>query len=430
MNNRANAEKYRKLNCRYCKTPLPEPFLDLGFSPLANSLVPKSEADREEFECPLCLTKCPKCHLVQLGHVVPPDLLFSHYLYVSSTTQTFRHHFADYAKAVREKLAGQENPLAVDIGSNDGLLLSCYEKEGMCAVGVDPAKNLCEDATKRGLKTINRYFDETCVDLIVQKYGPADVVSGNNVFAHIDDIGKVCENVARLLDKNGMFVIEFPYLPFMLRDLTFDMIYHEHLSFIAITPLAFMLDQFGLSIFDIQEVASHGGSLRVFSQKKESGRHDVRPVVAQYLEKEKKDGLLTLAPYQEFAKKVLAVKVKLNDFIEKAKKQGKTIAGYGAPAKATTIVNFCELTPSQIDFIVDDNPLKQNHLVPGAKIPIVSSAYLQSHPTDYVIIFAWNFAKEITTKNFQLVNKGVQFLVPLPEPKLVSTGDKKVSLSV
>lgn len=412
---------YIKQHCRYCETELPKSFLDLGLSPLANSLVPKDQTGVEEFKWPLSLTRCRHCSLVQLTHVVPPDLLFAHYLYVSSTTQTFKQHFSEYAAAVRKRLSGSKknNALAVDIGSNDGLLLSHYMKEGMCAVGVDPAKNLSEDANKRGLKTINRYFDDNCVEAIVNQYGHADAVSANNVFAHIDDIASVCRNVHALLDPEGMFVIEFPYLFTMLKELLFDMIYHEHLSYIAIHPLKFVLEKFGFEIFDIQEVASHGGSLRVFSQKKGAAR-PVATIVRDYLSAEEKLGYMKNGPYLDFAKRVMEVKKKLNDYVAKIKSEGKTIAGYGAAAKATTIINFCSLTSKQIDYIVDDNPLKQNHLVPGVRIPIVPSSHLQKHPADYVIIFAWNFAREIMARNSAVSEKGVQFIVPLPEPKVMT----------
>ncbi len=426
-----NADLYKKKHCRYCAHELPKPFLDLGFSPLANSLVPCAEAGRDEFQCPLRLTRCPVCGLVQLTHVVPPDLLFAHYLYVSSTTQTFRQHFAGYAQSVKKRVASvkRNNALAVDIGSNDGLLLACYQKEGMVAVGVDPAKNLSDDANKRGLKTINRYFDTDCVEQIVREFGHADAVSANNVFAHIDDIQSVCRNVSALLDEQGMFVIEFPYLLVMFEELLFDMVYHEHLSYIAVTPLTYILGKHGFEIFDIEEVSSHGGSLRVFAQKKGGGRK-VAPIVAQYLQREQKGGYLTEKPYAEFAARVAQVKTRLNDYVARIKTEGKTLAGYGAPAKATTIINYCGFGPSQIDFIVDDNPLKQDHLVPGAKIPIVPSAHLVQNPTDYVIIFAWNFAKEIMEKNGGLREKGVQFIVPLPEPKIISGAAKKtVSVS-
>jgi SAM-dependent methyltransferase len=411
-------DPHRRKTCRYCDTVLGEPFLDLGSQPLANNLPRKEDAAKTEFHCPLAVVKCPKCHLVQLTHSVPAHLMFDEYLYVSSTTQTFRTHFAEYAGDVRGRLPQKDRPLAVDIGSNDGLLVSCYEKAGMRGIGVEPAKNLAADANKRGVITLNRYFDEETVREITAKYGKADAISANNVFAHIDDIQSVVRNVRELLSDDGFFVIEFAYLVTMLEKMFFDMIYHEHVCYIGITALGFLMERFGMEIFDITERGTHGGSLRVFMQKK-GGPYRRAVSVDRFLREEKEKGCLDAKTYQDFASRVMSFKEKLNGMVAVLKKQEKTISGYGAPAKASTIINFCELTPREIDYIVDDNPLKQGRLIPGRKIPIVTSAYLDEHPTDYVLIFAWNFAEEIILKIEPLRARGVKFIIPLPEPKTV-----------
>lgn len=413
-----DTEIYRRKNCRYCETALPGPFLELGVMALANSFLTEEEARLPEFECPLDLTLCPKCRLVQLTHVVPPEKMFSHYLYVSSTTETFRKHFAEYAKSVRAKLLKAEPGLAVDIGSNDGLLVSCYEKEGFRGAGIEPAKNLSDEANRKGVFTINDYFGERSVQTLLDTIGPADVISGNNVFAHIDDTHAVLRNVVNLLDPKGMFVIEFPYLGVMFDKMFFDMIYHEHLSYIALTPLADVLGRFGLEIFTVEPVASHGGSLRVFIQKKGAGRAQ-EPIVRSMLDEERRKGYLEDAVYHEFAKRVYRVREDLTGFVEGARREGKTLSGYGAAAKATTLINFCKFNAGQIRFVVDDNPLKQNKLVPSAKIPVVPREYLASHPTDYIVIFAWNFAPEIIKKLEPERAGGVKFIVPLPKPAVV-----------
>ena len=411
---------FKKRNCRYCESPLPEGFLDLGTIPLANSYVEPKDAAKPEFACPLSLTWCKKCGLVQLTHVVPPEMMFSNYLYVSSTTKTFRDHFAQYASTVKNKLGNKKNAVAVDIGSNDGLLVKCYMNEGLRGVGVDPAANLAKAANENGIPTINRFFDVECVKQIKKEYGPAHAVSGNNVFAHIDDIHSVCRNVYDLLADDGMFVIEFPYLAVMLDELLFDMIYHEHLSYIAVTPLSFLMNKFGMEIFDIQQVSSHGGSLRVFSQKK-GGPYKREAIVKELLEKEKARGIMTQKIYDKFRDDVLESRDQFMEIVREIKTQRKTISGYGVPAKASTIINFYGLTKNDILFAVDDNPLKQNLLVPGSKIPIVPSSYLNEHPTGYVVIFAWNFAKEIMQKIAHLKEKGVEFLVPVGNHHFLKT---------
>ncbi|MBU9889959.1 MAG: class I SAM-dependent methyltransferase [Candidatus Omnitrophica bacterium] len=411
-------DQFKRKTCRYCDAPLGGPFLDLGVQPLANNLPRLQDAAKPEFHCPLAVVKCPACHLVQLTHSVPASLMFDDYLYVSSTTQTFRTHFADYARDVRERLSGKLRPLAVDIGSNDGLLVSCYDKAGMCGVGVEPAKNLAAEASRAGIATLNRYFDVEAVKEIRAHYGQADAVSANNVFAHVDDIQAVCRNVRELLADDGFFVIEFAYLTVMLERMFFDMIYHEHVCYIGVSALDSFFRKHGMEIFDIQEVPTHGGSLRVFSQKK-GGPRQRRPVVGRFLEEEKAKGLLGDKIYAEFASRVLDFKERLNRMIASLKAEGKSLSGYGAPAKATTIINFCGLTPSQIEYIVDDNPLKQGRLVPGRKIPIVPSAHLREKPTDCVVLFAWNFSEEILAKMGPLREKNVRFIVPLPEPAFV-----------
>jgi SAM-dependent methyltransferase len=381
--------------------------------PLANSYVAKEDAKKEEFECPLSVTRCSDCGLVQLTHVVPPERMFTHYLYVSSTTKTFQEHFSQYAKTLKKKHVKKDNLLAVDIGSNDGFLLSCYQKEGMKAVGVEPASNLSQQANQQGLTTIQRFFDAECVREIHKRFGAADVVSANNVFAHIDDIQSVLRNVRELMNDTSIFVIEFPYLLTMVEEFLFDMIYHEHLSYISMHPLQRVLGRFGFEIFDVQYVPSHGGSLRVFIQKK-GGPYAVSAAVQNYLEREKKGSYLTEAPYQKFAAGVRKCKEDFMSFVRKIQAAGSSIAGYGAPAKASTIINYYELTFSDIAYVVDDNPLKQNWLIPGAKIPIMPSAYGEEHPTSYLVIFAWNFAREILQKVKHWRRRGLRFLVPVP----------------
>ena len=413
-------DQYRKTRCRYCESPLPrEPFLDLGATALANSFLTPEDAKKEEFVCPLRLAWCSRCGLVQLCDGVPPDLMFANYLYVSSTTETFRKHFAAYAKAAKARLIKKAGPvLAVDIGSNDGLLLSCYQNEGIKAVGVEPAKNLSEEANRRGLTTLHEYFGAEAVEKILKDYGPADIISGNNVFAHIDDIHSVLRNVHRLLHPQGFFVIEFPYLVVMVEQMLFDMVYHEHLSYIAVAPLQKVLERFGLEIFGIEEVASHGGSLRVYIQKENAG-HPIGSEVEKFLTNEREKGYGSFEIYQQFGKRVLQVKKNLLKFVAQAKSEKKSLSGYGAPAKGNTLINFCGFRAADFAYIVDDNPLKQNLLAPGSRIPVVPSQRLFDEPTDYVVIFAWNFAEEIIKKLGALKPKGVKFIIPLPEPRIV-----------
>jgi len=414
-----DTEIYQRKTCRYCDRVLPEPFLKLGSLPLANSFLTQEELTRPEFVCPLNLCYCQNCSLVQLSHTVPPDLMFSNYLYVSSTTQTLRNHFAFYAQEVKKRLnLSTAKPLAVDIGSNDGLLVECFQKEGFQAVGVEPARNLSDLTNQKGLLTINRYFDEATAREIIDRFGKAGTITANNVFAHIDDIHSVCRNVAQLLHEGGIFVIEFPYLPTMIQNMLFDMIYHEHLCYISVHALNFLLKQHRLKIFDISYVSSHGGSLRV-SVEMESGPYDVSKAVDAHLTRESKEGYLSMKTYVGFTESVAKVKDGILRHISDIKRARKSVSGYGAPAKSNTLICYCGLSHQDIQFIVDDNPLKQNRFTPGSKIPVVPSDYLNEHPTDYVVVFAWNFAPEIMRKLSHLRKRGIKVIVPLPSPKIV-----------
>jgi len=414
----SDTDRFLKKQCRYCESRLREPFLSLGTMALANSFLTAKELEKPEFTCPLKLALCPTCHLVQLTHVVPPERMFSHYLYVSSTTKTFQTHFANYAKTVKGLCQSKRRLVAVDIGSNDGLLLGCYRTEGLEPVGVEPAKNLSDQANVKNQFTINRYFDDNAVQEIIDRFGKVDAISGNNVFAHMDDIPGVLERVKKVLQPDGFFVIEFPYLVKMFDEMLFDMIYHEHLSYISVIALNFVLKRHELEIFRIDPVSTHGGSLRVFIQKAGSW-HSVSDSVKSYLDSEMSVGYDSDAVYRSFADRVHGVKKSLAQYVKDIKKSDKSIAGYGAPAKGNTLINFCELGPNEIEFIVDDNPLKQGTYTPGSRIKVVSSTHLTQNPTDYILIFAWNFADEIIANMSSLKEKGATFIVPLPEPMIV-----------
>lgn len=406
------------MKCHICGSDGVKPFLSLGETALANSYLSKEQLFQPEKKFPLEVAFCPVCKLVQLTCVVPPELLFSHYLYVTSTSNTFRLHFTKYAEDVAKEFSLNENSLVVDIGSNDGLLLKGFQKFGVKVVGVEPAENLAELASKDGVETINDYFNSSVVYELLDSKGKADVVTANNVFAHTTTIHDIAKNVKRLLKDDGVFIIEAAYFVNMLRDMTFDGIYHEHLFHYSLTPLDYFFRKNGMQIFKVQLVPSHGGSLRVFVKKAESER-PVDSSVTELLQKEKELGIDDFRTYEDFAKRVYVNREKLVKLVRELKSQGKSIAGYGAPAKATTLLSFCNLGSDVIDYIVDDSPLKQSLYLPGMHIPIVSSEMLDKKQPDYLIILAWNFAEEILKKTKKYADKGVKFIIPVPEPVVV-----------
>ncbi len=406
------------MKCRICSNEKLYKFLSLGNTALANRFLKEQDLYKEEPKFPLEVLLCEKCKLVQLGYVVPPQIMFDNYVYVSSTTKTFQIHFAQMAEELVKDLGLKEKSLAVDIGSNDGLLLKGFQKFDVNVIGVEPASNVAKIAQANGIDTINDFFSRTVVEKIISMKGRADVVTATNVFAHINDIDDVVENVKMLTKEDGVFVVEFPYLVDMLQKMTFDAIYHEHLSYFAVIPLYYLFKQHGMEIFKIKKVESHGGSLRVFV-KKIIGKHEADNSVEEFISNEEKIGVNRLETYEKFAKKVNEVKANIVNCIKNLKKQNKKIAAYGAPAKATTLLSFCNIGKNEIDFVIDDNTLKQGMFMPGTHIPVKTFKSLGELNPDYVLILAWNFSEEILNKTELYRKKGMRFIVPLPKLKIV-----------
>jgi len=405
------------MECRICGSENLKPFLSLGKTALANSFLSKEQLTQPEHKFPLDTLFCSQCKLVQLEHVVPPEMLFKNYIYVTSTSNTFKIHFTQLAEAITKDFKLNGNSLAVDIGSNDGLLLKGFQKAGVQTIGVEPASNVAKIASADGVETVNDFFSKKVAEQIVASKGKADVVTANNVLAHIADIHAEVANVLTLLKDDGIFVIETAYLGDMLEQMTFDSIYHEHLYYYSLTSLDYFFRKNSMQIFKVQHVASHGGSLRVFVKKKSSSRA-IEGSVPELLEREKALGLHDFETYKKFAFKVSVTKDKLVKLLKELKSQGKTIAAYGAPAKAATLLSFCEIGTDFIDYVVDDSPLKQGMFTPGTHIPVVGSETLADKKPDYVLILAWNFAEEILKKT-RPIAAGVKFIIPLPEPVIV-----------
>lgn len=404
--------------CRICHNPNLQEFLSLGVTPLANNFLRKEDLGKPEPKFPLALCFCVQCKLVQLSHTVDPEQMFRHYVYVTSTTKTFQQHFGKMAEHLTERFCLGKGSLAVDIGSNDGLLLKGFQKHGVQVMGIEPATNIAQMANAAGVDTINNFFNAQTAAEIVQRKGHADVITANNVFAHIGDIHAVAEHVKALLKPTGIFVIEIQYFGDTMRDMTFDNVYHEHLSYFTLTSLQQFFHSVGMQIFDVQHVDSHGGSLRVFIQRAH-GPHAVSAAVAALRAEEQRSGINELPTYQCFAQRVYETKQKFVETVLALKREGKRIAGYGAPAKASTLLNFCQLTAHHLDYIVEDNPLKQGLYQPGTHIPVVDSEHLTAHLPDYLIILAWNFAPEILAKVKPLMDQGMKCIVPLPELRMM-----------
>ena len=399
--------------CRVCRSILGPYFLDLGNQTLANNLCSgdyNGHYAGEDPRAPLRLVRCEHCSLVQLTHVVDPVVLFSHYLYTPSQSGTFRRHFRDLAQAVTQR---RGRGIAFDIGSNDGLLLSYFKTLSWTVAGIDPAKNLAEQTNRAGIPTLCDFWNHKTAQRMADEFGEPDVITATNVFAHNDDVHEFIAAAKSVLRPGGEFIIEVPYLPIMLRDGTFDLCYSEHRSYFSLLPIVRLMEEHGLEVCRAEIVPIHGGSLR-FSARAPNGHQD-HVGVHELLESEKREGLDSAAPYERFAHRAAVIHDALVDLVRGEAAQGRVV-GYGAPAKATVLVNYCGFTPRDIEYIVDDNPLKQGLYLPGSHIPIRKSSALDRAPPRAVIIFPWNLADEISQK----LPAGVTVIVPLPHPRVLN----------
>lgn len=391
--------------CRSSDSKNLKPVVSLGLSPLANNLL--NSPDQPDELYPLEMTYCPDSHNCQLSYVVPENKMFDNYLYVSSTTKTFRDHFEKAASDYVTKFKLNQNSFVVDIGSNDGIALKPLKAVGVKVLGVEPAKNIAEIANNNDITTINNYFVESVANEILTKYGKVDVVTASNVFAHSDKLKEIANNVFKILNEDGTFIIEVQYLLDTIKDLTFDNIYHEHVNYWSVTSLNYFFRNLGLYITDVEHINTHGGSIRVYVNR---NNKNVTQTVDKFLSDEEQFGLKNYDTYLKFAKRVEKAKQNVVANVKKLKNKGYTLVGYGSPAKATTSLNYYGINHTDIDYIVEDNSLKHNKLIPGVRIPIYSKQKLTEKRPDVIIVMAWNFVEEIKKNNQDLIQAGVRFV--------------------
>lgn len=401
--------------CRACLAASPHVFLPMGDHPPANSFVRSEDVLKEQPVYPLDTQVCLECGLIEVEDQVPEGF-FEHYLYVPSGATLMHTHFGELA-AILEKQAG--GGLVVDIGCNDGLLLSACNKLGCRTIGVDPAANLAEIAATRGVEVDVGYFTADAGARLAGKYGKASVIVTTNTFNHIGDLHDFMAGVVRWLAEDGTFVIEVPWAKNLLAGNEFDTVYHEHVSEFSLLSLARLGAFFGLDLVDVHRLGVHGGSMRVFLKRASTGTK-ATPAVAEMLAEERDAGMLAVETYAAFADRVEQVRGELIGMLAELKRAGKTIAGYGAPAKGNTLLNYFRIGPETLDYLVDKNALKQGLYSPGMKIPIRSLDALEEERPDVLLVLAWNFFDEIRLQQSDFAAHGGQFLVPLPRPMLVN----------
>ncbi len=415
---RAHEHYSRRQTCRLCGGDDLDKVVRLTPTPPANAFVTEVDLARQQEVFPLALFFCRGCSHVQLLDVVDPHELFENYVYVSGTSPVFVKHFEDYAAAIVARFRPSADALVVEIGSNDGTLLKFFKVSGLRVLGVDPAREIAARATEGGIETWPEFFTPGLAGRIEAEHGKASIITANNVFAHADNLKSVVDGVRRLLTLDGVFAFEVSYLVDVYEKTLFDTIYHEHLSYHSVGPLAHFFAANGMTLIDAERVDTHGGSLRAIAQLATAER-PIGESVAELMTHERELGLYRAETYQTFAKRIDDLRQELTKLLRELKGQGKSIAGFGAPAKATTLMYHFGLGPDIIDFIVDDSPLKQGLFTPGLRIPVVSSSELQARMPDYLLLLAWNFAEPIMRNNAEFVEAGGKFIIPLPEVEVL-----------
>jgi SAM-dependent methyltransferase len=398
--------------CRSCGAPLTTTFIDLGLSPPANGLTEPADAGRGESFYPLHAYVCDVCLLVQLDVFETPEQIFRDYSYFSSYSTSWLRHAEEYVEAMRGERGIGPGKRVVELASNDGYLLQYFIRAGIEVLGIDPASNVAVVARERGVPTLDEFFGRAVAERVAAEYGPADLIVANNVLAHVPDINDFVGGIARLLALDGFATIEFPHVLNLIAGVQFDTIYHEHFSYLSALALIPLFARHGLTIFDVQEIPTHGGSLRVFVGH--TGKRPIEASVTALVEKERTHGLDRIETYPAFCEAVLRVKRDFLEFLIAARRDGKKVGGYGAAAKATTLLNFAGARTDFISFVADKSPHKQGRLIAGVRVPIVTPERLRAERPDYVVIFPWNIAAEIRDELADVRAWGGRFVTAIP----------------
>lgn len=405
----------KRNKCRFCHAPLQHTFVDLGMSPLCQDHIKPEEVDKMEPFYPLHVYVCEKCFLVQLEEYVSPSDIFSDYAYFSSYSDYWLNHVEHYTDLMVERFPINTKSLVAEIASNDGYLLQYFITKGIPVLGIEPATNVAEYAIKKGVRTEIKFFGVKTAYEMVKKYGKADLLIGNNVLAHVPDINDLVGGMKIFLKPEGIITMEFPHLERLVERNQFDTIYHEHFSYLSFTTVEKIFAYHGLTLFDVEELPTHGGSIRIYAKNSEDISKEVSKRVVELRSREKALGMLTLDYYKNFDKKVNETKRKILDFLIHAKREGKKIIGYGAPGKGNTLLNYCGIRTDFLDFTVDRSPHKQGNFLPGTLIPILSPEMIKEAKPDYVFILPWNLKEEIIDSHSYIGEWGGKFVVPIPE---------------
>jgi hypothetical protein len=407
------------VTCRLCGQSARHIFVDLGMSPLCQTHITSDQLNKMEAFYPLRVYLCEHCFLVQLEEFVAPPGIFSEYAYFSSYADSWVEHARRYCESMIQRFAIGRHSRVVEIASNDGYLLQHFVAQGVPVLGVEPAANVAEMATKNGVPTVVKFFGRQTAGELVAEFGKPDLLIGNNVLAHVPELNDFVAGMKLLLSDTGVITMEFPHLLELMQHNQFDTIYHEHFSYFSFMTATRVFQQHGLTLFDVERLPTHGGSLRIYGRHTDDGSKPVSPRACELLELENQFGLGKRATYDAFAAQVQETKRALLEFLIAAKRAGKRIAGYGAPGKGNTLLNYCGIGTDFIEFTVDRNPYKQGKYTPGTHIPILHPDELLKARPDYVLILPWNLKEEVLATVGRTPGLNARFVVPIPKVEIV-----------
>ncbi|MEK8209762.1 class I SAM-dependent methyltransferase [Paenibacillus sp. FSL L8-0696] len=405
--------------CRFCGEIVTQNFVDLGMSPLSNSFIKPENLYAAETFLPLHAFVCSHCYLVQLEEFETPDHIFQDYVYFSSFSQSWLKHAQQYVDMMMSDYPISSTCHVVEIASNDGYLLQYFKEKKVPVLGIEPARNVARVAIDKGIPTISEFFGKNLALKLTEQGKQADLLLGNNVLAHVPDINDFVAGMKILLKSNGIITMEFPHLLRLIEDVQFDTIYHEHFSYLSLTTVNKLFFAHGLQVFDVENINTHGGSLRIYVKHLEDSAKQINQRVQNLLDEEEQAGLNQIETYNDFSNRVKQVKRNLIELLIELKNEGKTIVGYGAPAKGNTLFNYCGIRADFVDYTVDRSPYKQGLFLPGTHIPIHSPEMIQETKPEYILILPWNLKEEIMGQTSFIREWGGKWIIPIPEALII-----------
>lgn len=407
----------RRSTCRLCSGQNLDLVFQLAPSPIGDAYVTKGQLRKKQKSYPIDLFLCRECGLSQLLDVIDPEVLYGDYIYLTGSSLGLRDHFQEYANNVIKKIMPSKESLIIDIGSNDGILLSYFKKSGYKVLGVEPARHIAERASLSGIETLPDFFNPQLTKKIIKEHGHASVITANNVYANIDDLKTFTQGIRSLMAPDGVFIFESFYLADVIQNMVFDFIYHEHLSAFAVKPIQSFFSQLGMELIDVKRIPTKGGSIRYYVQLKD-GPRKIDSSVPSMIKFEEKFGLYNPETFHVFSDKVNALKTQTCDLMSDIEAQGKKIAGYGASITGTTLIYHFNMG-NFLEYLIDDNRDKQGRFSPGLHLPVYSSEMLYEKMPDYAVVLAWRFAEPIINKHKEFINQGGHFIIPVPKLRVI-----------